>query len=192
MTTFISALSRPILLLLAWAASIPALTAAPAIGERAPDFALATLDGRTVSLRAARADGPVVLLVLRGFPGYQCPLCTRQVHEFAGRAAEFAAKGAKVVMVYPGPAAALQARAKEFLADKQWPAGWELLLDPDYAFTAAYGLRWDAPKETAYPSTFIIGRDDTVAYAVVSKTHGGRTKAADVLAALPDRTPAKP
>ncbi len=182
----------PCLLALAVSVPAPALAAAPAVGERAPDFALGTLDGRTVSLRAARADGPVVLLVLRGFPGYQCPLCTRQVNEFAGRAADFAAKGAKVVMVYPGPAAALQARAKEFLADKQWPAGWEFLLDPDYGFTSAYGLRWDAPKETAYPSTFIIGSDGTVAYAVVSKTHGGRTKATDVLAALPERAAPKP
>lgn len=171
--------------LLALGAAVPVRAAVPAVGEPAPEFALATLDGRQVALRGARAGGPVVLVVLRGFPGYQCPLCTRQVNEFAGRAADFAAKGAKVVMVYPGPAAALQARAKEFLADKQWPAGWELILDPDYAFTSAYGLRWDAPKETAYPSTFIVGRDGTVRYAVVSKTHGGRTKVADVLAALP-------
>jgi peroxiredoxin len=123
-----------------------------------------------------------VLVVLRGFPGYQCPLCTRQVNEFVGQAKAFSEKGARVVMVYPGPAPELQKRAKEFLADKTWPADWVFLVDPDYTFTNAYGLRWDAPKETAYPSTFVIGRDGKVVWSKVSKTHGGRTTATEVLA----------
>lgn len=46
--------------------------------------------------------GPVVLVVLRGFPGYQCSFCNCQVEEFTSHASEFA--GASVLMVYPGPA----------------------------------------------------------------------------------------
>jgi peroxiredoxin len=171
-------------LLLAVAARAAAATP-PAVGDVAPAFSLKTLDGRTVTLASLTAQGSVALVMLRGWPGYQCPLCTRQVNEFAGRAADFAAKGARAVFVYPGPADALQSRAKEFLADKTWPANFEFLLDPGYAFTNAYGLRWDAPRETAYPSTFVIGRGGKVEWAVVSKTHGGRTKVADVLARLP-------
>lgn len=45
-----------------------------------------------------------------------------------------------------------------------------------------YGLRWDAPDETAYPSTFVIDETRSVRFAKVSRTHGGRTKAAAVLA----------
>lgn len=171
-------------LLLAFAAR-SAAAEPPAVGDVAPAFALKTLDGRTVTLASLKAEGPVALVMLRGWPGYQCPLCTRQVNEFAGRAADFAAKGARAVFVYPGPAEALQTRAKEFLADRTWPENFVFLLDPDYAFTNAYGLRWDAPRETAYPSTFVIGRDGKVTWAAVSKTHGGRTKVADVLARLP-------
>ena len=48
----------------------------------------------------------------------------------------------------------------------------------------AYGLRWDAPSETAYPATFVIDRSGTVRFAQISRVHGGRTPAADVLAAL--------
>ena len=59
--------------------------------------------------------------------------------------------------------------------------------DPDYTFTNAYNLRWDAKRETAYPSTFVIAADGTIKYAVVSKEHGGRSKAADVLKAVPAR-----
>ena len=59
-----------------------------------------------------------------------------------------------------------------------------LLLDPDYSFTNAYGLRWDAPRETAYPSTFVIDTDGTVRYAKISKSHGDRAEVSDVIKAL--------
>ncbi|MGH7956231.1 MAG: hypothetical protein ACREH8_04380, partial [Opitutaceae bacterium] len=48
----------------------------------------------------------------------------------------------------------------------------------------AYGLRWEAPKETAYPSTFIIDRANRVRFAHVSKTHGNRVSAAAALETL--------
>jgi hypothetical protein len=57
-------------------------------------------------------------------------------------------------------------------------------MDPDYKFTNAYRLRWDAPRETAYPSTFVIDRERKVRFAKVSKTHGGRATASEVLKAL--------
>ncbi len=165
----------------------PSLLAAgpPAVGDTAKDFVLQTLDGKPVKLSAETAKGPVVLLVLRGYPGYQCPLCTRQVGEFVGQAKEFEAKGARLVMIYPGAAPELGKHAKEFFGDKPMPANVVLLTDPDYTFTNAYNLRWNAPAETAYPSTFVVGTDGTIKFAAVSKTHGGRTKAADVLKAVP-------
>ena len=39
-------------------------------------------------------------------------------------------------------------------------------------------------RETAYPSTFVIDRKGKVRYSLVSKNHGGRASAADVLTAL--------
>lgn len=165
-----------------WGAS---MERGPAVGDVAPEFALPRLGGGMGELKALRERGPVVLVVLRGYPGYQCPLCTRQVNEFVGRAKEFAAKGVTVAMVYPGPAAELEARAREFLANKDWPGEFVLLLDRDYAFTQAYQLRWDAPKETAYPATFVIGREGKVLWRKVSASHGGRATAAEVLQQLP-------
>src|SRR5262249_54075654 len=50
----------------------------PAVGERAPDFSLEALDGTSVSLSAELQSGPIVLVMLRGWPGYQCPFCVRQ------------------------------------------------------------------------------------------------------------------
>jgi len=157
----------------------------PALGAAAPNFALKTLDDKTIELKTLAEQQPVVLLVLRGWPGYQCPLCTRQVHDFVARAAEFKARGAQVLMVYPGPGEQLKAHAREFIADKSWPAEFIFVIDPDYIFTNAYGLRWDAPRETAYPSTFVIERGGRVRFAQISKSHGGRAGAASALSALP-------
>src|SRR5690348_11227839 len=53
----------------------------PKIGEKAPDFSLKTLDDKTVRLSDLTANGKVVLIVLRGWPGYQCPICERQVQD---------------------------------------------------------------------------------------------------------------
>lgn len=152
--------------------------APPAVGETAKDFQLMSLSGAPVRLSDLTAKGPVVLLVLRGFPGYQCPLCNRQVKEFVSHASDF--DGATVLMVYPGPAE----KAKEFAADKDLPKGVLMVIDPDYAFTKQYDLRWDAPKETAYPSTFLIDGNRKIFFAKVSNSHGGRSSAAEVSAAL--------
>lgn len=121
----------------------------PKVGDSAKDFELAAVGGEKVKLSKLTETGPVVLVVLRGYPGYQCPLCTQQVAQFFGKADAFKAAGARVVFVYPGPANDLEKRAKEFLGDKRMPDGFYLLTDPDYSFTNAYGLRWNAPAETA-------------------------------------------
>ena len=156
----------------------------PAVGETAPNFTLNTLDGKQVEMKELAAKSPVVLVVLRGWPGYQCPLCTRQVNDFVPQAAEFTAAGAKVLMIYPGPAQNLQAHAQEFLQDKNWPKDFLFVTDPDYSFVNAWGLRWEAKGETAYPSTFVLDKQGKVRFAHISKEHGDRVSAKAALQAL--------
>jgi len=155
--------------------------APPAVGQKAPDFALSNVNGKTLRLSELTANGPVALIVLRGYPGYQCPFCNRQAQDFVHNAQAFEQTGLRVVMVYPGPPDNLNARAAEFLAGKSFPSSFEMLLDPGYDFTNLYGLRWDAPRETAYPSTFLIDKGGAVFYAKISKEHGGRSTAAELL-----------
>jgi thioredoxin-dependent peroxiredoxin len=170
--------------LLSTSPAVRAAFDAPKVGDAAPNFSLHTLDDRVVHLKALTAKRPVVLLVLRGWYGAQCPLCSRQVNDYMNKAADFAARGVQVVMVYPGPSEQLKARAQEFAANTDWPADFHFVLDPDYIFTNAYGLRWDAPRETAYPSTFIIDRENRVRFAHVSRTHGNRVSAAAALTTI--------
>ena len=157
----------------------------PAVGEKAPNFTLSTPEGQPVALSSLTAKGKVVLIVLRGFPGYQCPYCQRQAHDFQTNAARFAAENVQLLLVYPGPPAELDAHAKEFLAKAgDLPANFHLVIDPDYKVTNQYDLRWNAPSETAYPSTFLIDSRGVIFYRKISHTHGDRTTAEDILAEL--------
>lgn len=156
----------------------------PAVGEEASDFELKTLDAETVKLSKLVTDGPVVLIVLRGYPSYQCPACTAQMGQFLSNAKKFEALKTRVVMVYPGPADSLKKHAEDFVRGKTLPDNFSLALDPDYEFTKAYRLRWEAKNETAYPSTFVIDRDRKITFAKISMSHGGRASVDEVLKAL--------
>lgn len=159
----------------------------PAVGDEAPDFTLQTIEGDEVKLSALTEESPVVLVVLRGFPGYQCPICSAQVGALIGKACELADAEAKVVLVYPGPGENLTEKAQQFIRKAKLPENFYFVTDPDYGFTESYGLRWDAPRETAYPSTFVIDTDRIVRFAKVSKTHAGRANPKEVLEALAEK-----
>lgn len=174
-------------LILSLLATLPTMAAPPTIGQKAPDFALLTPAGDKVRLSDEVSKGPVVLVVLRGYPGYQCPYCNRQVQDYIQNAQGLADAGARVLLVYPGPSENLGAKANEFLANKQLPPNVQLVLDPGYEFTNQYGLRWDAPQETAYPSTFLIDKQGVVFFSKIVRAHGGRSTATEVLGVLPKR-----
>jgi peroxiredoxin len=162
-----------------------AQTQTPAKGQTAPDFTLSTLSGTPVRLSNQASKGTTVLVILRGYPGYQCPFCQKQAHDFIAHASDFAKKKASILLVYPGPPAELDRRAKEFL-EKQaaLPDNITLVTDPDYQVTNLYGLRWNAPEETAYPSTFLLDTKRVVVYEKISRSHGDRATATEVLAEI--------
>ena len=159
-----------------------ALGQTPAVGAKAPDFTLSTPTGKTVTLSAEHSGHDLVLVILRGFPGYQCPYCVKQVHDFTDHASDFKAKNTSVLLIYPGPPADLDQHAKEFLEKQaELPSNVVLVTDPDYKVTNLYGLRWDAPHETAYPSTFVLDKKGTVVFEKISHSHGDRLSAQDAL-----------
>jgi peroxiredoxin len=64
------------------------------------------------------------------------------------------------------------------------PSNMKLVVDPEYKMTNLYRLRWDAPQETAYPSTFILDTSGIILFEKISHSHGDRTSANDILAQL--------
>ena len=154
----------------------------PKVGEALIAFKAKDLHGKDVDFSADGKDK--ILVFLRGFPGYQCPLCTRQVSQFVGQAKALSDKQVQVYLIYPGSAEGLAKRAAEFEGAKNLPENFTLVVDGDYAIVNAYGLRWDASRETAYPSTFVFGEDGIAKLVKISKTHGDRASIKDVMAAL--------
>ena len=153
----------------------------PAVGDKAMDFTLARLDGTKVHLGELTKSGPVVLLMLRGWVGYQCPFCNRQVGDFIAHAKEIQSAGANVVLIYPGAAETVQGKAEDFVTGKTLPSNFYFVTDPDLRTVNAYHLRWDAPNETAYPSTLLIDKTGVVRFVKISKSHGDRSLATDLL-----------
>lgn len=156
----------------------------PKVGGKFAEFELEDLNGEAHKLSDAVKEGNVVLLVLRGYPGYQCPLCTKQVARYLAAAEKFAQMDAQVILIYPGEKETISEYAQEFVEGTEFPENFTFLIDPDYKFLNANALRWDAERETSYPSTFVIGKDQKVIFAKISQSHGGRTKPVEALAAL--------
>jgi peroxiredoxin len=155
------------------------------VGDSAPDVEFSpAAGGEKIKLSSLTDNGPVVLIVLRGWPGYQCPICFRQVGDLVKHADDFQRLGVKVVLIYPGPAPDLDQRATDFLADVELPEPFLFVIDPDYAFTDLYHLRWDEPRETAYPSTFVLDPLRVVKFRKTSFSHGDRAKTDDVIETL--------
>ena len=151
------------------------------IGKQAPEFTLKTVFNKKIKLSDFQNNKNVVLVVLRGWPGYQCPICTKQVGSLISAETDFQKNNAAVIMIYPGPSENLKNYAAEFAESFHFPENYYFLLDPDYNMIHKYNLRWDAPKETAYPSTFVIDKNGTIQFSKISKTHGGRASIEEIL-----------
>jgi thioredoxin-dependent peroxiredoxin len=161
---------------------VPAFSETPTAGAKEPHFTLSTPTGKAVRMSEERHGHDLVLVVLRGFPGYQCPYCVKRVRDFVDHASDFAAKNARVLLVYPEPPAELDQHAKDFLAKQaELPPNIVLVTDPDYTVTNLYSLRCDAPNETAYPSTFILDKKGRVVFEKISHSHGDCLSVQDAL-----------
>jgi peroxiredoxin len=173
------------------AVSLPSVAATPGVGQRAPDFTLTALDGTSVSLSSYMSHGRVVLILLRGYPGYQCPFSQQQFQSYQEAAAQFAALGVQIIFIYPGASSkSLADDAAQIVGNQPLPANMHLVLDPDYVVTNQYGLRWDDPNQTVYPSTFLIARKGTIFFAHTGRSSSDVTPPSDALVVLNANTDA--
>jgi peroxiredoxin len=158
----------------------------PKEGAKIGEIAGTTINGGEFQLSKLVEKGSVVLVMLRGYPGYQCPVCSTQVAGYIAKAEQFKQqRNTPVVFIYPGKVKDLDERAKEFTAPLEekvdLPNNFIFVLDQDYKITNQLGLRWNALKETAYPAAFVIDHAGFVQYAKVSDNHHGRATADEIL-----------
>lgn len=158
----------------------------PKEGSKIGEITGTALNGTTFSLAKLVEKGSVVLVMLRGYPGQQCPVCSTQVAGYIAKAEAFEQeRNTPVVFIYPGKVKDLEKRASEFTAQLEkeidLPGNFTFLLDQDYKITNQLNLRWDKANETAYPAAFVIDHDGYIQFAKVSDNHGDRATADEIL-----------
>jgi peroxiredoxin len=155
------------------------------VGDRAIDFELPIVGGEgLISLSDEYKKGGVVVIVLRGYPGYHCPICTQQLGSLANRAQTLAQETHRVILVYPGEKTSLEKHAKQFMGSRRLRDPLVIVRDDGMEMVAQWGLRWNKRKETAYPAAYIIDRNGRVRWKKVSKTHAGRSSVQEILREL--------
>lgn len=157
----------------------------PAVGSKAPAFALPSHSGRTVKLSEARGKK----VVLYFYPKDNTPGCTREACGFQGARSQLTKEGAVVLGVSCDSAASHQRFADKF------GLTFTLLSDQDAAVSRAYGVytRKSMYGKTFWGierTTFIIDEDGRIAKIFPRVSVDGHT--AEVLQALRElgRTPA--
>ena len=169
----------------------------PKAGAAAPDFALPDQHGRMVRLKDRIAQGPVILLFVRG--GW-CPFCTLTLRAYQDWLPEIHQEGAELLAITPQPARMCsQIAERDLLAfptlsdrgdqvAQLYGIGSEL----DPALRPMYlRIGHDLPAingtgdwRTPLPATFVIGTDGRVARSHVTRLFSERLEPSDALAAL--------
>jgi peroxiredoxin len=171
--------------------------AAPAVGDRAPNFLLPDARGGMVELAELRAAGPVVVVFYRG---QWCPYCNLQLAAFQRALGDITAAGASLVAISPQtPDSSLTQAEREGLE-------FHVLSDVGNRVAREYGLVFtqadtstevsrevglelrdfngDDSHELPAASTFVISRDGIVRFASISGDYRWRIGPEEVLAVL--------
>jgi len=168
-----------------------------AVGDKAPNAALTTVDGKTVHLASLYADGPVIVTFYRG--GW-CPFCNRALSEWQGMMDEVKGAGATFVAITPeSPANAAGTIEKDHLSyvvlsdtDQSAARAYKVYFMVDDQTRAKYkGYGIDLEKSNASgtwelpaPGTFVIDRAGVVRYAFADWDYKKRADPDEVMAAV--------
>ena len=125
---------------------------------------LLAADGEVIDLADFRGKEKVVLVILRGFSGQVCLYCTAQSAALLDSLPRFASAGARVVLLYPGPAESVPQfiQAVQSLG-RTVPKDLIVAIDPDLALVRALAIE-DA---LAKPTSIILDRQGAVAWTYV-------------------------
>ncbi|HZJ27862.1 MAG TPA: peroxiredoxin [Acidimicrobiia bacterium] len=150
----------------------------PAVGDLAPDFTLAGIEGeerRDYTLSELRGRK----VVLAFYPGDFTPGCTRQMCSYRDHFDDFEALDAVVLGISPQTVD----RHAEWIQAKGFP--FPLLADPDKAVIAAYGV--GAPLIGVRRSVFVLDATGIIRYrhvAILGVTFRSSSDLAQILSGI--------
>ena len=167
------------------------------VGDRIPDFALPSADGRMVRSDGLLAEGP---LVISFFRGDWCPYCVAELEALGAALPEIRAAGGRLVALTPDTVG-IPARTARRLG-----LNYDVLCDVDFGVGAAFGIVFRVPEEVVavfrsfgldfparhgtegwmlpIPATFVVDRAGIVRAAHVDPDFTRRMDPDEVVAAL--------
>lgn len=169
-----------------------------AIGDTAPEFALADAQGRRVSLSERLAGGPVVVSFYRGA---WCPFCNVELRALQSALPEISELGASLIAI------SQQAPDESVSLIERHHLTFDVLSDTDGAVARAWKLRFtlsdelkalyqnvfelDLTKANAdgswtllVPGTFVLDHTGVIRACYVSTDYTTRMEPADIISAL--------
>jgi peroxiredoxin len=168
------------------------------IGEKVPNFALPSPDGKLLSLETLLKKGPIVITFYRGD---WCPYCNLQLRALQARLPEIDALGATLVAISPQvPDGSL---TKSEISEMDFT----VLSDQGAKVATQFGVAWKVPEFLAehmrndrkldlekinngngsilpIPATFILGQDGLVKWNYVNVDYRTRSEPEEIIDAL--------
>jgi peroxiredoxin len=110
-----------------------------ALMSKAPDFNAKDQNGKNITLKALRRNGPVVVLFYRG---NWCPYCNKQLNELQDSLQFIVDKGAKVVAITPEASEGINKTIEKT------GAAFSVLSDKDVVISKAYNVSYEVDTAT--------------------------------------------
>ena len=164
------------------------------VGDAAPMFTAKDQNGKTVKLKKALKNGPVVVLFYRG---QWCPFCNKQLSHFSDSLQMLTAKGATILAITPETGENVKKTIEKT------KASFPVLEDAGMAIMKMYKVNFAVDENTItkykgygidfdkangsnganlpVPATYIIGKDGIVKYVFFNKDYRKRASVLEIL-----------
>jgi peroxiredoxin len=145
------------------------------------DLTFVDREGHKIDLREFRGKKNLVVVVMRGFPGYLCPYCTAQTARLIENYDKFEQRQAEILVVFPGEKTKIPdfVQAAQSTAQNK-PLPFPILLDEDRKVIEQLGIKGSLAK----PSTYILDKKGEIRFAYVGATPTDRPSVKAMLAEL--------
>ena len=164
------------------------------VGDAAPMFTAKDQNGKTVTLKQALKNGPVVILFYRG---QWCPFCNKQLSHFSDSLQMIIEKGASVLAITPET----EENVKNTVEKTR--SSFSILEDKGMAIMKMYKVNFSVDENTItkykgygihfdkangsnganlpVPATYIIGKDGIIKYVFFNTDYRQRASVYDIL-----------